>query len=249
MTEIFGLIDLNDNDIDQCDNLDVEDIYAFSAGIDINDDVDMTGEDLQDVNDIYPYDDDTGFCGTSSRAWFAVYCQTLYEGDHMYSEKDCILCDGKFKNGEALMSYTINLEDDGTRCIPVHASCGLSPPITRGEVVEKLKALGTYIPDNPIPKREVKIEKIVKDGKEYFLIMKGTKIKTISKEKLDKIKAIETIKSQRIIDSSSKFDNDFVTLSDGKKAIQIGDKFYTQETYDKLKLKEDNKLKYLSDLK
>lgn len=113
----------NINNILQMNNVNTANInsYPTNSGITIGEDLDVNGE--IDCFDIYPNQSDYRQCGLSTRKWSDVYCTTLHEGDHVFAERKCVLCDKEFKKGETIVNYVLSNTEEGTRTIPVHLNC------------------------------------------------------------------------------------------------------------------------------
>lgn len=136
-------------------------INITSANNYINDDlymggdIDMNGNQILDGGisyfvSLFPSGGSgTGAVGSSGLKWGAVYCVVLHEGDHVFAEKTCPLCDKKFKAGESIVNYVLSNTEEGTRTIPVHLTCAIKPENQtkkkHGEVIQKLKQAGRYI--------------------------------------------------------------------------------------------------------
>lgn len=104
--------------------------------------------------------------GLSGSKYGNIWALTVNEGDHVYSEKKCILCGKAFKKGESVVNYVLSNTEEGTRTIPVHMSCAtLSENQTENkvnEVIQKLKDEGTYIdPIESFNKSKAESEKLI----------------------------------------------------------------------------------------
>ena len=212
-------INMDDLDADYVDcavliapiaDIDYINSVTFSE-VDVDDHMDIEGE--VDCYDVYPDQDNFRQCGLSGKRWADVYCVTLNEGDHVYSEKSCPLCNAEFKNGEALISYVLSNTEEGTRCIPAHLTCikkSENQTIEKhAEVIQKLKDNNLYI--DPIesyqnslnrgqkPIKEVTMETVVSAaGNKAILITRGDKTKAYSEEELEKLKKTYTKKLEQI---------------------------------------------------
>jgi hypothetical protein len=61
--------------------------------------------------------------GNITHRWFEVWAKTVYEGDQVFIDKQCPICQKPFVMGEALVPYVIDVEEDGVRTIPAHLKC------------------------------------------------------------------------------------------------------------------------------
>jgi len=75
------------------------------------------------ANSIYPETTGAYNCGTSTKKWAEVNCLILYEGDHVFEEKHCVICGKPFHEGENLVYHVIAMADRGTRAVPAHIDC------------------------------------------------------------------------------------------------------------------------------
>ena len=81
---------------------------------------------------LQPYNTDDVNLGASNRKWWYTYTHFISTGDLNFSETDCAICGGKFKDGDilVLLVKTIN-EENYTMTIPVHERCkGITKAIT-----------------------------------------------------------------------------------------------------------------------
>ena len=208
--------------------------------IEVQADIDMTNGDLEDVNDIWldelnaqgseiiqqdtiitnpsgviyaPAADypNAGIIGASNKRFNALYAQTVFEGDQVFMEKICPLCDEEFKEGEAIINYVLSNTEEGTRTIPAHMTCiSKSENQTKAKydlVIQKLKDTKRYIDpikeiakmeeikiklemnmEERIKSKEVKMEKItLEDGKKGILVSKKGHFRVFSEEELIKL--------------------------------------------------------------
>ena len=192
-------IDMNGNDIDGIDN-----VSASGSSIRFEDDIDMNNNtksvfdtyafdgDYFDVHEsIMPNTDNHVSCGFNIERWQSVYCVTLYEGDHVFSEKVCELCGGDFKEGEALVSYVLSNTEEGTRCIPVHLNCAIKPENQtknkRDDVINSLKSKDKYI--DPVEAHNKSTQKAQEhiDRKQIRLAAKEAREKMKAEKNLEEV--------------------------------------------------------------
>ena len=94
---------------------------------------------------IDPTVDNNVWLGYSSRRYARIYCVTLYQGDQVYAEKDCALCGKDFAEGDAIVSYVIRIEEDGTRCIPVHLDCISKHKKSNNDILDYIKTKNRFV--------------------------------------------------------------------------------------------------------
>lgn len=210
---VAGVIDVKDtlnmeqNDIVDLDALYLDKLYAGGTEIALRDTMVSTF----DGNVLLPNTDDEGFIGHPDYRYSAIFVETVFEGDHVFIEKSCPLCNKEFKEGEALINYVLSNTEEGTRTIPVHLTCiSKSENQTKAKhdlVIQKLKDIKKYIDpiisiakmkkmgaklrknkEERIKNEEVKMEKIdLKDGKKGILISKKGHFRVFSEEELMKL--------------------------------------------------------------
>jgi hypothetical protein len=112
-------LDMDAYDIINCFQFTGEDVYCSrvlgDGGSSLN--LDGNGYVIISLNSIEPYSDNNRNLGSSSYRWANVYCTTLTEGDHVYSERICALCGKDFVEGESTVNYILSNKEEGTRTI------------------------------------------------------------------------------------------------------------------------------------
>ncbi len=170
-----GNLDMHGDDILDVNDIYLDDINAQGTNIYVRDhlygalndlgEADTAGRwDRLYIQDIYLYSfmdptiDNNVQLGTGSKRYSNIYTVTLTEGDHVYQERGCLLCDEKFKEGEAIVNYVLSNTEEGTRTIPAHLKCVVNEETDKqkhSNVIKKLKVFGKYIsPGSDILERQ-----------------------------------------------------------------------------------------------
>lgn len=76
-----------------------------------------------DDDKLAPIGDDTYDIGAVGSRVKEIFCVTLTEGDHVFTERTCAVCDEPFLEGDSISNHVISVGEEGTRTIPMHARC------------------------------------------------------------------------------------------------------------------------------
>ncbi len=79
--------------------------------------------------DIIPTSDNAVQSGEAGGRWSHMYATVVHEGDHVFLERTCAVCEQPLEMGQKVDYLVIAVGDEGTRAIPAHTDC-------MGEVID-----------------------------------------------------------------------------------------------------------------